>query len=320
MKKLRIGYALSSEEHAAADLIRNAAAAQKTGFSFAFISDQYHPWVDRQGQSPFVWSTLGAISQAISTMSLGTGITCPILRIHPAIIAQAAATVATLMDGRFMLGLGTGENINEHVTGEGWPPIEIRQEMLVEAVEIIRLLWSGGSHSYSGEYFVVDHARIYSLPHVLPPILVAARSVGSAALAGELADGLIGTSAQKDVVAVFDETGGKGKPKYGRITVCYAETEDVAIKTTLDWWPNAAINGRLGEELRIPQYFEDAAATVRPQDVAAAVVCGPDPKKHLSAIQEYAAAGYDNVYIHQVGPDQSGFFKFYEREILPSFK
>lgn len=319
MKKLRIGYALSSEEHAAADLVRNAAAAQKTGFSFAFISDHYHPWVDKQGNSPFVWSTLGAISQATSTISVGTGVTCPIVRIHPTIIAQSAATVASLMEGRFMLGLGTGENLNEHIIGEGWPPIEIRQEMLVEAIEIIRLLWQGGVQSYHGEYFIVDHARVYSLPKKLPPILVAAAGVGSSALAGELADGFVGTSPNKDVISVFNETGGRGKPKYGLITVCYAKTQQEAVKTAHEWWPNGALKGPFKQDLRVPASFEDAAATVRPDDVAAAIVCGPDPKKHLQKIKEYAAAGYDNVYIHQVGPDQSGFFKFYESHILPVF-
>lgn len=320
MKTIRLGYTLSSEEHAAADLVRYAAAAEKTGFSFAFISDHYHPWVDRQGQSPFVWSTLGAIAQATSTLSVGTGVTCPIIRTHPTIIAQAAATVASLMEGRFMLGLGTGENLNEHITGEGWPPIEIRQEMLAEAIEIIRLLWSGGFHSYYGEYFIVDRARVYSRPKKLPPILVAASGTGSAALAGELADGLVGTLPNKDIIDVFNETGGKKKPKYGQITVCYAKTESEAVRTAHEWWPNGALKGQLEQELRIPAYFEDAAATVRPDDVAAAIVCGPDPKKHLTAIKEYAAAGYDHIYIHQVGPDQAGFFKFYEKEILPKFK
>lgn len=317
MKKIRIGYALSSEEHAAADLIRNAAAAQKTGFSFAFISDHYHPWVNKQGNSPFVWSVLGGIAHSTSSLCVGTGVTCPLLRIHPAIIAQAAATVASLMEGRFMLGLGTGENLNEHITGEGWPPIEIRQEMLVEAIEIIRLLWSGGFQSYWGEYYILDKACVYSRPKTLPPILVAASGMGSAALAGELADGLIATSPNKEVINTFNETGGKQKPKYGQITVCYAKSQSEAVKTAHQWWPNGALVGQLGQELRIPQYFEDATATVRPEDIASSVVCGPDPKKHIDKIKEYAAAGFDHVYIHQVGPDQAGFFKFYEKEVFP---
>lgn len=319
MKTIRLGYALSSEEHDAPTLVKNAALAEQTGFAFSFVSDHFHPWINRQGQSPFVWGVLGAVSQATKTMPIGTGVTCPILRIHPTVIAQASATAASLLEGRFMLGLGTGENLNEHVVGEGWPPIEIRQEMLVEAIEIIRLLWSGGSHSYYGEYFIVENARIYSLPKKLPPILVAASGPGSAALAGEFGDGYVGTSPNKEVISVFNETGGAKKPKYGQITVCYDKSKEIAMKTAHEWWPNSAIGGQLGQELRLPKYFEDAAATVRPEDVAATVICGPDPKKYIERIKEYAAAGYDNIYLHQVGPDQASFFKFYEREILPKF-
>ena len=319
MKKLRLGYALSSEEHDAPTLVKNAALAEQTGFAFSFISDHYHPWTNRQGQSPFVWGVLGAMSHATNTMPIGTGVTCPILRIHPTVIAQAAATAASMLEGRFMLGLGTGENLNEHVVGEGWPPIEIRQEMLVEAIEIIRMLWSGGSHSYYGEYFIVENARVYSLPKQVPPILVAASGPGSAALAGEFADGFVGTSPNKEIIEVFNQTGGAKKPKYGQFTVCYDKSLEAAVKTAHEWWPNAALGGQLGQELRLPKYFEDAAATLRPEDVAAAVVCGPDPKKYIERIKEYISAGYDNMYIHQVGPDQAGFMKFFAKEILPKF-
>ncbi|MEP7359384.1 MAG: TIGR03557 family F420-dependent LLM class oxidoreductase, partial [Anaerolineales bacterium] len=196
---MEFGYALSSEEHAPAKLVANARRAEEAGFTFALISDHFHPWVDQQGESPFVWGIIGAISQVTEKLRLGTGVTCPILRIHPAILAQAVATAASLMPGRFFLGVGTGENLNEHITGEHWPPIETRQLMLREAVQIIRQLWQGESTTIYGDYFTVENARIYTLPDELPPIYVAAGGPKSGELAGEIGDGLISTEADEEV-------------------------------------------------------------------------------------------------------------------------
>lgn len=319
MKSPRLGYALTGEEHAAADLLKHAAAAEQTGFSFTFLSDTFHPWTSTQGNSPFAWSVLGALSQSTKAITIGTAATCPIFRYHPTIVAQAAASVASLMEGRFLLGLTTGESINEHTFGEAWPPLEVRQEMLVEAIEVIRLMWSGELQSYWGEYFVVDKARIYSLPQTLPPILVSATEFGSAALAGELADGLIGSAPDKELVATFNETGGKGKPKYAKVTVCYASSVSEAQETARAHWPNAAIDAHLLPELRLPQYVESISSMVSSDLIAETVVCGPDPKRYIAKIKEYAAAGYDHVYIHQIGPQQGPFFRFFEKEILPHF-
>lgn len=314
---IQLGYALSSEEHSAQSLIENAVKAEAAGFSFALISDHFHPWLDQQGQSPFVWSVLGAISQRTKTLRLGTGVTCPILRIHPAIIAQAAATTAALLEGRFFLGLGTGENLNEHIVGLGWPPIDQRQEMLEEAVEIIRMLWEGGMKSYYGNYFTVENAQIYSLPKELPELYLAASGSRSAALAGNIGDGFISTSPDTEVVQAFEEAGGMGKPTYGQLSVCIGKTEEEGITTAHTWWPNTALPGQLSQEMRLPSYFEQASTLVTKEQIAQQVICSLDPKAHLAKIQAYADAGFDHIYIHQIGPDQEAFFTFYEKEILP---
>ena len=281
------------------------------------VSDHFHPWIDRQGHSPFVWSVLGGIAQATERIPVGTGVTCPIIRIHPAVIAHAAATAAAMLPGRFLLGVGTGENLNEHVVGFRWPPVDERLEMLEEAVEVIRLLWEGGDKSHRGRFYRVQQARIYDLPDELPPILVAAKGDRATELAGRIGDGLVGLAPERDIIRTFEGAGGKGKPRYGQVHVCWAEDEQIARKTALEWWPNTAVPGELTEELPLPRHFEQASETVEEGDVADKVVCGPDPDRHLEMIKRFADAGYTHVYVHQVGPDQEGFFRFYQREILP---
>ena len=311
-----IGYALSSEEHWPLDLVRDAQTAEAAGFTFAIISDHFHPWIDRQGHSPFVWTVIGAIAQQTSRLRLGTGVTCPTVRYHPAIVAQAAATSAALMPGRFFLGLGSGENLNEHIVGARWPSAPVRQEMLAEAIDIIRLLWLGGEQTYFGTYYTADHARLYTLPVESIPLYVAASGPNAAELAGRAGDGLILTSPDESVLKAFASTGG-AKPRYGQLTVCWAADESAARRTAREWWPNAALEGELSQELPLPRHFEQASLTVRDDDIARAIVCGPDPERHRTAIQEFLDAGVENVYVHQVGPDQAGFFDFYRREILP---
>ena len=297
--------------------MRHAQAAEEAGFSFALISDHFHPWTDRQGSAPFVWSVLGAIAEMTKTMRVGTGVTCPILRIHPAVIAQAAATTACMMPGRFFLGLGTGENLNEHVVGAQWPPPDVRLEMLQEAIEVLRALFEGGEQSHRGKFFTVDHARLYNLPPQPLPIYLAAAGEEAAELAGRAGDGIICTDPSKKTLAAFDKSGGRRKPRFGQLTVCWAGTEKAAVKTAHEIWPTGGLNGRFKMELPRPAHFEEAVRTVRPEDVANSIVCGPDPEAHLGAIAKYASAGFDHVYVHQVGPDQAGFMSFYETEILP---
>jgi G6PDH family F420-dependent oxidoreductase len=312
---MEIGYALSSEEHSPLALVRNAARAEDTGFGFALISDHFHPWIDRQGESPFVWGVLGAIAEATSTLRIGTGVTCPLIRIHPAIVAQAAATSATLMPGRFFLGVGTGENLNEHVLGDRWPSTRERRAMLAEAIDVMRRLWTGELTTFEGTHYRVEGARLYTVPDEPISVMVAAGGPEAAELAATSGDGLVSTAPDREIVDAYRGGGGAG-PTYGMLTVCWAETEDEARATALEWWPNAALRGPLGQELPMPSHFEEAAAMVDEDAVAEAVVCGPDPDAHLAAIRRFADAGFDHVYVHQVGPEQDRFMDFYARGVL----
>lgn len=314
---IQIGYKLTSEEFPAPDLVRFARAAEEHGFAFASISDHFHPWTGRQGQSPFVWSVIGGIAQVTSKLVVGTGVTCPSLRIHPVIIAQAAATVATMMPGRFFLGVGSGENLNEHIVGQGWPEIKIRQERLAEAVQLIRSLWEGGQHSHHGKHFVVENARIYSMPEKPPAIMIAAAGARSAELAAELGDGLIATEPDPDLAQKFRASGGGDKPCYGELHVCFDPDERKAERLAHEIWPVAGLPGQLFSELPVPSLFEKAAKLVSVEQVAKLIPCGPDPEKHIKGIREYIKAGFDHVFVHQIGPNQLPFMEFYAKEILP---
>jgi G6PDH family F420-dependent oxidoreductase len=311
---VEFGYKLSSEEHDPSSLVRYAAQAEDSGFEFAMISDHFHPWIDQQGHSPLVWAVLGGVAQATRQLRVGTAVTCPTIRIHPAIIAQAAATVACMMPGRFMLGLGSGENLNEHITGQKWPEPPIRLEMLREAIDIIHTLWEGGMRSYYGEYFTVENARIYTMPDQLPPILVAASGSMAARVAGECGDGFIGTSPDKELLKEADEASGVALPKYAEVAVCWAESQQAGLDTAMKWWPNTGVPGDLSYELPLPSHFEQAAQTVRPEDLAS-IVCGPDPEPFVAATKKYVEAGYDHIWFHQIGPDQEGFFRFFEHDL-----
>jgi coenzyme F420-dependent glucose-6-phosphate dehydrogenase len=313
-----IGYALSSEEHPPGDLVRFAQRAEQVGFTFAAISDHYHQWVDQQGQAPFVWSVLGGIAQATTTLNLGTGVTCPTMRIHPAIIAQAAATVTAMMPGRFFLGVGSGENLNEHILGDHWPPAPVRQDMLREAIAVIRQLWEGGYQSFDGDFYTVENARLYSLPEEPPGIVVAAGGPSAATLAGEAGDGIWAVAPKSELLDTYRQAGGSG-PRYGQVKVCWAPDEDEARKTAYEWWPNAGIGGELSQELPLPRHFEQASKLVSPDDLDEKIVLGPDPDRYVEAVKAFADAGFDHVYIHQIGPDQEGFFDFFERELASRF-
>jgi coenzyme F420-dependent glucose-6-phosphate dehydrogenase len=315
-----IGYKLSSEEHAPNDLVAYARRAEEAGFSFGLISDHFHPWIDKQGQAPFVWGVIGGIAHATRHLQLATAVTCPTIRIHPAIIAQAAATAAAMMPGRFMLGVGTGENLNEHILGDRWPAAATRREMLDEAIEVMRALWKGEDTSHHGRFYTVENARIYTLPHQPPPILVAAAGPQAAELAGQTGDGLVSTAPNKEVVQAFEKAGGKGKPRYAEMTVCWAADEASAKKTAYGYWPIIGVEGELSQELPLPRHFEQAAKMVTEDDIAKSIPCGPDPERHRASLKECFDAGFDHVAVHQIGPDQEGFFNFYEREILPSFR
>jgi G6PDH family F420-dependent oxidoreductase len=312
-----VGYTLSSEEHGPTGLVEIAASAESAGFEYALISDHYHPWTTKQGNSPFVWSTLGGVATATDSLRVGTGVTCPTVRIHPAIIAQATATTAAMFDGRFFLGVGTGESLNEHILGDHWPPYERRMELLSEAVEIIRKLWSGEQVTHNGDHYTVENARLFTLPEEDPPIYVAAGGESSAVAASDFGDGLVSTAPDEEIVERYQEDG--DGPRYGQMTVCYAESESTARETAYEWWPNTAIPGELGQLLPTPEHFEQATKLVSKDDVAEQIVTGPEPNDHIEKIQTFADAGFDHVYIHQIGPQQGSCIEFYESDVLPSF-
>jgi coenzyme F420-dependent glucose-6-phosphate dehydrogenase len=316
---VELGYALSSEEHSPTDLVANARAAEEAGFGFALISDHYHPWVDAQGHSGFVWSVIGAIARATERLRLGTGVTCPMIRIHPAIVAHAAATCACLMPGRFFLGVGTGENLNEHILGAKWPAPDERLEMLEESVEVMRLLWQGGYQTHRGKHYTVENARVFDLPEQPVEVAVAAMQPLAAELAGRIGDAFVNVSPDADLVERFDGAGGRGKPKYGQVTVCWAESKEAAKETAWKQWPNAAIQGAASQELPLPAHFEQLAEGASPDDLEDALVLGPDAAEYLEQIEEFGNAGFTHVYLHQIGPDQRGFLEFARNELLPRF-
>lgn len=315
----KIGYFLSCEEFGPARLLEQAKMAEEAGFEGLWISDHYHPWNSEQGNSPFVWSVIGALSQ-VTSLPVTTGVTCPTMRIHPAIIAQAAATSQVMLNGRFSLGVGSGENLNEHILGHRWPPADVRLEMLEEAVEVIRLLWEGSVKDHHGRYYTVENAHLYTLPDEPPKILVSGFGEASARLAGRIGDGYCGASPEGDLVSLFRSSGGADKPAHGGAKVCWGEDEKEARRTAHRLWPNEQLPGQLAQELPTPAHFEQASSLVTEDMVAEAVPCGPDPERHRQMIHEYLEAGYDEIYIQQIGLEQEGFFRFYEREILPGFR
>ena len=316
---VHIGYKLSSEDTSPVNLVKYAKQAEEAGFSFAMISDHYHPWVGKQDQSPFVWSTLGGISLITDNLAIGTAVTCPTIRIHPAIIAQAAATTATMMDRRFMLGVGSGENLNEHILGDHWPAAPIRIEMLEEAISIIRMLWKGDMCSFRGKYYTIENTQIYTLPSELPPILMSADGDLAAETAGRIADGLITPGIRDNIVKIFKKTGGDGKPCYAEASVCWAHNEKYAKNITYEYWPILANKNGLNWEIKTPKYFEELAKMTDPETLASEIVCGNDPEKHIDEIKRFIDAGYDHVFVHQLGPQQEGFIDFYKDEVLPEF-
>jgi G6PDH family F420-dependent oxidoreductase len=236
---------------------------------------------------------------------------------HPAIVAHAAASVAAMMPGRFFLGVGTGENLNEHVTGAKWPAVDVRREMLEEAIKIIRLLWRGGTRSHRGPYYTLESARLYTVPRRPPPIMIAASGPESARLAGRVGDGFVTTDPDPALLRTFRRAGGQGKPSFVEVTVCWARSERQARRTAHEIWALSALEGSLFTEIAQPAQFEAAFKPITEAQVAAAVVCGPDPARHLAALRRASRAGYDHVCVHQIGPDQEGFFRFYASEVLP---
>ncbi|MFC7343892.1 TIGR03557 family F420-dependent LLM class oxidoreductase [Saccharopolyspora griseoalba] len=314
-----IGYFLSCEEFGPHELVRQAEMAEQAGFERLWISDHFHPWNDDQGNSPFVWSVIGALSQ-VTTLPITTAVTCPILRIHPAIVAQAAATAALQCEQRFALGVGSGEALNEHVFGDRWPPADVRLDMLEEAVEVIRELLTGRQVTHRGNHFTVENARLYTVPPEPVPIYVSAFGRRAAQLAGRIGDGFASTLADHDLVRTFRDNGGGRGPAQAGFKVCWADTADEALGTAHQRWAHEQLPGQLAQVLCTPHQFEQASSLVSREAVERAVPCGPEIERPLDMIERFADCGYDEVYVQQIGPDQDSFFQAWQQHVLPRIR
>ena len=316
---MKIGYFLATEEFAPRELLAQARAAERAGFAGLWISDHYHPWVDAQGQSPFVWTLLGSLAEATKDLRVTTAVTCPTLRIHPAVVAQAAATAAVMLEDRFLFGVGSGEALNEHIFGDPWPSADVRLEMLEEAVELIRHLWSGEVVNHRGRHYRVEHARLYTLPEAPPPVLVSGFGPKATDLAARIGDGYCTTMPDAELISRYRSGGGGDKPVQAGIKVCYGSDDAEARRTVKRIWPNEGLPGELAQVLPTPEHFEQATELVTAEMLGEAVPCGPDLELHAEAIQEFADAGVDELYVHQIGGGHKRFFEAYANEILPRF-
>jgi G6PDH family F420-dependent oxidoreductase len=315
---MQIGYFLSCEEFGPHELVAQARSAEAAGFHALWISDHFHPWNDEQGHSPLVWGVIGALSEAVD-LPVTTAVTCPTVRIHPAVVAQAAATAAVQLNGRFALGVGSGEALNEHILGDAWPEITERLGMLEEAVEVMRLLWEGRTISHRGRHYAVDRARVYTLPEQPPPVIVSGFGPKAIELAARIGDGFATVEPDADGIKSFREQGGAGKPVQAGTKVCYGADEAECVKTGHRIWPNEALPGELAQILPTPTHFEQACELVTEDMIAESLPCGPDLDKHVAALQEYADAGVDELFVQQVGAGHDAFFDAYKREVLPRF-
>ena len=313
----RYGYFLSSEEYDPASLIQQARLAEQAGFEALWISDHFHPWLDEQGQSSFVWSMIGAISQ-VTSLPIGTAVTCPTTRVHPVVVAHAAATAGVLTGGRFTLGVGTGEALNEHVTGEKWPAAAERRDMLEEAITIIAELFTGEQITYRGTYYQVETARLYTRPDTPPPVYVSGFGEKSARLAARVADGYICMQPAADLVKLYRDEGGGDHPVQGGVKACWAPDAAEARATMRRLWPTDFIPGESAQLLPLPRHFRQLAPLVTDEMVAAP--CGPDPEPYVRAVRAYEQAGFDEVYLGQAGGRLDGAFEFYATQVLPRLR
>ncbi|HLU54954.1 MAG TPA: TIGR03557 family F420-dependent LLM class oxidoreductase [Pseudonocardia sp.] len=314
-----IGYFLSCEQFGPKELIDQAKRAEAAGFEKLWISDHFHPWNDEQGQSPFVWGVIGALSEATS-LPVTTAVTCPTFRIHPAITAQAAATAACQLDGRFVLGVGSGEALNEHVLADPWPSVGVRLEMLEEAIDVIRLLHRGEEVSHHGTYYEVQDARIYTLPAEPVPIYVSGFGPQATRLAGRIGDGYVTTIPDADLIGVFKESGGADKPVQAGTKVCWDRDAERALDIAHRTWGNQGLPGQLAQTLPRPRDFMDAQALVPRESTARAVACGDDVDAQVAQVRAYLDAGVDEVYVSQMGDDVEGFFAAWDEDVLPALR
>ena len=311
---MKIGYKLIAEAYSPQEMVRQAVRAEEVGFDFVEISDHFHPWFDSQGHSGFAWSILAAIAMRTESIGLATGVTCPFLRYHPAVIAQAAATTALLSDGRFTLGVGAGERLNEHVVGRGWPAVGTRHEMFRESLEIIRLLWSGGYRSYEGKHLTLEDARVFDLPETPPDIAVASGGPASARIAAELGDAVFVTEPRTDITEAYAAAGGDGA-RYAEVPLSWAPDEAEAASSAREAFRFGLTGWKVQSELPNPVNFEAATAFITDDDMREVFGCGPDAATHLAVARQFADAGYDHLALINAGPDPEGFFDFFASEL-----
>lgn len=314
---MKIGFKLMAETFGPQELVRQAVRAEELGFDFVELSDHYHPWLYSHGHSPFAWTVLGAIATATERIRLGTGVTCPFLRYHPAIIAQAAATTALLSNGRHFLGVGSGERLNEHVVGAGFPSVTDRHRMLREAMEIMRRLWSGGMHSFDGAYLTLEDARVYDLPDAPPPVIVAISGEESARLAAEFGDGIIATEPKSELVDAFERAGGYG-PRYIEVPLAIHADRETALRNAREMFRFSSGGWKVMSELPNPVNFEAATQNVTVDEIAQTVSAGPEPEDHVAQIRAFADAGFDHLALVNAGGDVDEFFAYYQEELAPT--
>jgi G6PDH family F420-dependent oxidoreductase len=302
-------------------LVRDVRRAEEAGFDFSVISDHYQPWLEAQGHSGYAWAILGAAAQATERIPLMTYVTCPTIRYHPAIVAQKAATVQILSGGRFRLGLGAGENLNEHVVGQRWPAVGVRHELLSEAVDVIAELFDGGNVNYRGKYFDVESAQLWDLPGQRVPIGIAVSGPASCRLAGAKADLMVATEPKPELGQQFDAAGGAGKPRVGQIAVAYDPDREKAVQRAHEQFRWFGLGWKVNTDLPGPSSFEAATQSVRPEDVAAQLPCGPDVAEHVEKIKPFLDAGFTEIALVQIGgAQQEQFFSWAERELLPALR
>ncbi|MFG2651436.1 TIGR03557 family F420-dependent LLM class oxidoreductase [Streptomyces sp. NPDC048436] len=315
----RYGYFLACEEFTPAELLDQARAAEQAGFECLAISDHFHPWTAEQGNSPFVWTMIGALAQ-VTSLPVTTFVTCPTVRMHPAVNAQAAATAGVITGNRFRFGVGSGEALNEHILGDAWPAADVRLEMLEEAVQVIRDLLTGDEVSHRGRHYTVENARLYTTPDQPVPIYVSGFGPKAAALAGRIGDGFVTMTPDEELIGQFRRAGGGQKPVLGGLKVCWGTDRAQAVKRVHRKWPSEFLPGELGQVLPDPAHFEQATTLVTEETIAENVVCGDDLDEHVAAVSAYTEAGFDEVYVGQIGPEQQGFFDFYRGEVLPRLR
>jgi len=315
-----VGYSLMCEQAGPKELIDYAVRAEAAGFDHAVVSDHYYPWLESQGHSPYAWSVLGAVAHATSRLQLMSYVTCPIRRYHPAVVAQKAATIGVISDGRFILGLGAGENLNEHVVG-GWPHVQQRHEMFEEALQIIRPLLDGERLTYSGNHYDVPDAYLWDRPATPVPIAVAVSGSSSCDLAGSYGDGVVAVEPEPHLLHLFDQAGGGGKPRYGQVSICYGPDAAECRRIVHDQFRWAGLGWKVNAELPGPDSFASATQSVREEDMAASIPCGPDVEAHVAAVRKFVDAGFTHVAVTQVGGDSQPMFLDWARtELIPRLR